>query len=99
MLRNYGASMNSRIFDVLSARYAPLSSRLVMLRNGHFWSTNDPTKIDQQPYATAQDSVLMGPPAPRALREPLIKAGQKEQRDAVNAWEDEGGTTRLVPPR
>ncbi|HET9396986.1 MAG TPA: hypothetical protein VFO36_13145 [Nitrospiraceae bacterium] len=91
--------MDSRIFDVLSARYAPLSSRLVMLKSGHFWSTNDPTTIDRQPNAGAQDSALMGPPAPSALREPLIKAVQKEQRDAVNAWEDEGGTTRLGAPR
>jgi hypothetical protein len=99
MLRNHGASMNSRIFDVLSARYAPLSSRLLMLRTGYFSSSNDPTKIDQQPYASAPDSALIGPPAPSALREPLIRAGQQEQRDAVNAWEDEGGTTKLVTPR
>ena len=100
-LRNHGAAtMNSRIFDVLSARYAPLSSRLVMLRHGHFWSSNDPMKIDQQAYATAQDAVPMGPPAPAgSARDPLIKVAQTDQRDAVNAWEDEGGTTKLATPR
>ncbi len=92
--------MKSRIFDAVPARYAPLSSRLVLLRNGHFRSTNDLPTSNQQPFAAAQIAVPMGPPAPRrSARDPLTKVAQKEQRDAVNAWEDEGGTTKLVTPR
>lgn len=80
--------MNRHTFGNLWARRAELSHRLDALRHSHLWRDQGRSKEDRQP-ADSNTSVP----------EELGNGARKERQDALNAWEDEGGTTKSATRR
>jgi hypothetical protein len=94
--------MNRRMFGNLWARRAQLSHGLETLRNAHLWRIR---RIGDQPEGVLQDSmrdaarIQLVDPKAAAREPPLGNLAQKQQRNALNTWEGEGGATKLAQPR
>lgn len=78
--------MNQRMFGNLSARRVQLGHRLDALRHSHLWRSRD----------GAGASVGVQDAAHIVQEQPLGDVPRKEQRTALNTWEDEGGATKRI---
>jgi hypothetical protein len=98
--------MNRQMFGNLWARRTQLGHRLDALRHAHLW--RDPERPKDARHSPAdmqdaahieQDAAPLEPSGPNAStpQQSLGSIAQKEQ--ALNTWEDEGGTTKPVTRR